>query len=734
MNAADFSHADESSPPPARRNGAAWLWGAALIAVLSLAAYWPALQAGFIWDDDQYLTRNQLVQASDGLSGIWLTNETPQYYPLVFTTYWIEHKLWKLAPLGYHLVNVLLHVANAVLVWRVARRLKIPAAWFIGAVFALHPVHVESVAWITERKNVLSGLFLLLALRAYLRFDETGRRRHYAYAFGLFVAALLSKSVTAMLAPALPFVLLHRHSKLTARKLLPILPLVILGAGVGWNTARLEQSKVGAEGDEFRQTLVQRALIIAPSAYLFYAGKIAWPHPLMFNYPRWEVDTGAAGLYVPLVVVIVALAFAVTAYRWFGCGPLILMLFSAIMLFPALGLLNVFPQRYSFVADHFQYHASLGFIVLYVALLVWIGRRLVPAARARPLGYAAAGAVLLVLAVLTFRQSGSYESRQRLWEDTLKANPDSWFAKTNLGVVYRDLGRYEDAAVLFAQAVENETARPEAYYSWGVTRFRQGRLPEAIELFRKALDANPLYLEAASNLGNALLRAGQVDEAAAVLQSALQHPQNRSRLAMPWRNLGAVRQAQGDLTEAERCYVRAVEINPHDPQFRTAYAKFLIDAERYADAIPVLRTALAVPGPNPDGWLGLMIALIEVGDYRAAALAYNQAIRNGSALLSHHERAAWLLATCPDDSIRNGEEAQRIADRLVEALGRNAPMTYRATFAAVAAENGDFAMAVALMERVLAWSREAQIAELVSAYEERLALYRASKPYRLRPR
>ena len=190
--------------------------GAAAIAALVLVAYLPALQAGYIWDDDWYLTANPHVQSPDGLSRIWVPGYTPQYYPLVFTSFWIEHALWDMEPAGYHLVNILLHAVNALLVWRVMRRLGLPGAWLIGAVFAIHPAHVESVAWITERKNVLSACCYLLAGLAYLRFDDHRREQDagegwgwYGAALLLYVAALLSKSVTCSLPAALLLVMLY---------------------------------------------------------------------------------------------------------------------------------------------------------------------------------------------------------------------------------------------------------------------------------------------------------------------------------------------------------------------------------------------------------------------------------------------------------------------------------------------------------------------------------------------
>ena len=396
-------------------------------------------RAGFIWDDDSYVTNNTPLRTVDGLRGIWgKPGTTIQYYPLVFTSFWVEYQVWKLQPLGYHLVNVLLHALNAVLLWRVLRRLEIPGAWWAAAIFALHPVGVESVAWITERKNVLSGLFYLLAVLAYLRFrpltaGEPARApdwRLYWLALGLFVCALFSKTVTCSLPAVLLLLVWWKNGRVERRDVLALAPLFVLGAASGFMTTWMEKHSVGASGAEWALSFVQRCLV-AGRALWFYTGKLFWPRHLTFIYPRWEIDASVAWQYLfPVAALVVLIALWLLRSR-IGRGPLVAVLFFAGTLVPALGFFDVFPFRYSYVADHFQYLACIGLISLAVSMGTAICRR--AGTWGRTLGMVAAAIVMLILGVSTWRQARIYQDLTTLWRDTLMKNPQCWMAHANLG-------------------------------------------------------------------------------------------------------------------------------------------------------------------------------------------------------------------------------------------------------------------------------------------------------------
>ena len=342
--------------PPAGR--AAWL-AAAVLAVAVFLAYQPCWQGGFLWDDDAHVTAPAL-RSWQGLWRIWSdVGATVQYYPLLHTAFWLEHRLWGDAVLGYHLLNVALHCLAAFLAWAVLRRLKVPGAPLAAAVFALHPVHVESVAWIAEQKNTLSAVFYLAAMLAYLRFDRSRKVPAYLGAFGLFVLALLTKTVTATLPGALLVVFWWQRGRLSWRRdVLPLVPFLLVGAGMGLITTWWELEHNRCVGPEFHMTWMQRSLL-AGRAVWFHAGKLFWPEPLIFIYPRWRLDPAAAWQYAfPLAAV--ALLAALWALRRRTRGPLAAALFFGGTLFPTLGFFNLYTFRYTYVANHYQYLASLA--------------------------------------------------------------------------------------------------------------------------------------------------------------------------------------------------------------------------------------------------------------------------------------------------------------------------------------------------------------------------------------
>ena len=335
---------------------------AVLIVCCTFLAYLPALSGGLLWDDAAHVTRPEL-RSLHGLWRIWSDlGATQQYYPLLHSAFWVEYKLWGDATLGYHLLNLLLHAAAAILVMLIMRRLGLPGAWLAALIFALHPVCVESVAWIAEQKNTLSTVFYLSAALLYLHFDQTRRRSQYFLALALFVMALLSKTVTDTLPAALLVVFWWRRGRIGwKRDVLPLLPWFALGAAAGIFTAWVERTLVGAEGPDFALTLVERFLV-AGRAIWFYVGKLVWPANLMFFYPRWRVDSTEWWQYLFPLAALAALAGLCLLARK-RRGPLAGALIFAGTLFPALGFFNVYPFVYSYVADHFQYVASLGIIV-----------------------------------------------------------------------------------------------------------------------------------------------------------------------------------------------------------------------------------------------------------------------------------------------------------------------------------------------------------------------------------
>ena len=640
-----MSRPAEPSSPQTRL----WVVGAlGLLVCVIFVAYLPAIHGGFVWDDDAHVTKPEL-RSLHGLWRIWFdVGATQQYYPLVHSVFWIEHRLWGDDPFDYHLVNTLLHAVAACLVYLLLRRLKIQGAYLAAAIFALHPVQVESVAWITEQKNTLSAVFYLTSAWAYLEFDEKRERRWYATALGLFVLGLLSKTVIATLPGALLVVFWWRRGTLSwKRDAVPLLPWFGLGAVSGLFTAWVEHALIGAEGDAFALTVVERCLL-AGRVVWFYLGKLLWPWPLVFIYPRREVNQGVWWQYLPPLG-----AAVVLAGLWFlrrRCrGPLATMLFFVGTLFPVLGFLNVFPFRYSFVADHFQYLPSLGVIVL-AAAGITLGLERLPH-RMRWAGQAAAVALVGVLAILTWRQSRMYSDVETLYRVTLEQNNKCWLACNNLGNLLVDTGRTGEAIELLGQALRLRPDLPYVHNNLGNALTKVDRIPEAIEQFEQALKLRADYVAARSNLAFALVRQGRTPEAIEHLSEVVHLTPGDPAVHF---NLANVLAGAGRLDQAVEQYGQAIRIRADYVDAHNNLGVVLLRQGRAQEAIEEYRLALRFRPDLPEGHFNLGMVLADTGRIVEAIGEYTEAIRLKPAYAEAHNALGVALAR---------------ADRLSEALG-----------------------------------------------------------------
>lgn len=507
---------------PLSATGRAWvsdlLWGLALTIVV-LLAYQPAWHGGFLADDSLLVQRRDL-HSWHGLYRIWFdVRATLQYYPVLHTVLWLQHPFWGDDPFGYHVVNILLHVAAALLVAVILRRLEIPAAYLAAAVFALHPVQVESVAWIAEMKNTLSAVFYLAAALVYLRFDQSRKAARYWVAFALFLLSLLSKTVACTWPAAMLILLWWRRGQLSRRRdILPLAPFFLVGLAGGAFVAKMERTEWGGSEVALDWTLAHRFLL-GGRAIWFYVGKLFWPSPLVLGYPRWEIRPEAWWQYIFPVAVLLALVAA-----WFvrrrGRGPLAAMLFFGGVLFPFLGVVNCGWFAISYVADHFQYLACLGVIVPVCAGLALLLRNCSVAQRRG--GYALCAAVLVLLTTLTWRQSRAYVNLESLNRATLAVNPSSPWALSGLGNVMLDKGRIAEANDLFQAAVRADPACSAGHFGLGVVCAQKGQLDEAIVCFQKSLDFEPKNVGAHMQIAKIQVSRGKIDEAIAHYRSALE--------------------------------------------------------------------------------------------------------------------------------------------------------------------------------------------------------------------
>ncbi len=546
-------------PSPADAVAARKIAAGALLVALTLAAYVPVLDAGFIWDDDDYVSANATLRSVDGLRRIWLEpGATPQYYPVTFTTFWLEYHLWGLAPLGYHLVNVVLHGVNAVLLWLILLRLRVPGAWFAAAVFALHPMQVESVAWVTERKNVLSGIFALGAALVWLAGEARDDRRRALAVAALFVAAILSKSVTCTLPAVLVLVAWWQRGTVDRRAVVRLVPLALVGAAMAAMTVWMERHHVGATGAAWALTPAERVLV-AGRALWFYPRTLVWPRALTFMYPRWSIDVRAWWQWLFPAAALAVIAALWLARRRLGRGPLAAALLYAGTLAPALGFVNVFPMRYSFVADHFAYLAIIGLVVLAVAAAA---RWHTPAAVGVP--------VLVILAALSARRTLAYRDLHTLWTDTLAKNPDSWMAHNNLGGLLLKEHAYDDAIAHLGEALRLKPDNPQAENDLAVALDMQGKSAAAIPHYARAVTLDPGYANAHYNYAGALRALGRTDEAIAHYREAIRA---RPDLAEAHAGLGALLASVGRRNEAIAEFEATLRLRPDDVEARRQLAR-----------------------------------------------------------------------------------------------------------------------------------------------------------------
>ncbi len=548
-------------PPLSRRHALP-----ALALALGVAAsFLPAFQAGFVWDDGVF-SGEPVVREASGFLNIWLSprdmRNEGHYWPVTYTTFWLEHKLWGLNPLGYHLVNVLLHMANVLLLWRLLDRLAVPGAWIVAAVFAVHPLHVESVAWVIERKDLLSGLFYLTSFLAYVRFVEGRSRRGYLLALVLFVAGLLSKTVVVTLPAALLIWHWWQRGRIAGGDLLRTAPFFAIGLAIAFaDTAFYRTREVLA----LDYSLVER-ILIAARALWFYAGKLVWPTDLAVIYPLWEIRTGD-----PLAWAFVALAVALPAALWlgrgrWGRGPLACVAFYAATLSPALGLIDYGYMQFALVADRFQYLAGIGLLTLIVAALVRGADRL-PAAGITSAKIVLA-AVLAVLGTLTWRHAANFRDNLTLFSHIVSLNPEARGAHVNLSRALMDAGRHEEGLDASRSAVEQNPEDPSAHTNLGVALMNLGRFGPAEAAFGRALEISPSHLTANQNLAASMRRQRRYDEATEQFRRVLQIDGNH---ALAWAGLGETQFDTGRYELALESANRALAAAPHSPRIASLH-------------------------------------------------------------------------------------------------------------------------------------------------------------------
>ncbi len=560
--------------------------GAAVLFLLTAAVFLPALKAGYIWDDDTFLTENPLILRDDGLRGFWFSTEPPDYFPLTSTMLWIEWRLWRGSPAGFHAVNILLHAASAVFLWFVLRRLKVPGAWAGALLFGIHPVAVETVAWITERKNTLPMMFSMAAVICFLRADDNGRRRDYALSVFLFLLALLSKTSVVML----PFVLLlcawRRRGRVNRRDLTRTLPFFalsfILGCVTVWYQAH---SAIG--GDVIRTDGFASRLAVAGQAVWFYLYKAAVPLRLCFVYDFPLPAPLTALSYLPLAALAGLCVVLWRMRRGPARGVLFALTCYVLMLAPALGFVNIYFMKYSVVSDHWQYFSLPAFTALIAA--GWARLQEKAGRRGAVIFPAAAAALFLLLAALSWRQTLVYRDSETLWRHTLSLNSGSGLAHNNLGRILRERGAAQEATGHFRKALEAFPGDVFVLQNLAAAVHDLGRPEEAERYYREALEVMPESVLARTGLGRALADLGALPEAEACFREAIAQAPAHGEA---WAGLGLVSARKGCLQEAREYLEKALALGEDTAAAHGNLANVLAETGLYDEALVHYRKAL----------------------------------------------------------------------------------------------------------------------------------------------
>ena len=613
----------DTASPLAAATSYAWQDALALLVLGLLVAvsYLPAmLWGGFVWDDSILIDAKPVRDVS-GLWQIWFSPSAIEgeghYWPLVYTTFWLEHKLWGFDPTGYHIVNVLLHLGNTLLVWHLVRRLSVPGAWVVAAVFAVHPLHVESVAWVIERKDVLSGLFYLASALVWMRFVEQPRRGWYACSLALYAAALLSKSIAITLPMALLIWHWWQRGRVTSTDLLRLVPFGVIGLVITVGDLSFYQSR---EALSLGYSLTERTLIAARALW-FYVGKLLWPSELAVIYPLWDIRV-ADPLAWGYLIAAVALVVALWHFRQrVGRGPLAGALFFGVTLLPVSGFVDYGYMQFAFVADRFQYLAGLGVMAVVIGTVTYGVRRLSDLWQKGT--QVVAAVVIVVLGLLTWRQASVYQDDETLNRYIIALNPQARDAYLNLGDALYEQGRYAEALDVTLVAVERRPEHFQAHFNLGAILDELGHFDEAETHLRRAIALNPQAQNAYLNLSKALYEQGRYEAALEAARIAIEQDPDFVEAHF---NLGAILNMLGRFEEAETHLRRAIALNPQARKAHFSLGIALYKLGRYEAALEATRVAIEQDPDFVEAHFNLGVVLDKLRRFEEAETHLRRAI------------------------------------------------------------------------------------------------------------
>ena len=564
-----------------------------MIAASVLWIYWPALHGDWLWDDSLYITDNPLLRNPDRLWKAWFEpGSFVEYYPIQETVQWLQWQLWGMDTLGYHLTNVFLHILSALLVWRLLSKFGLRLAWLGGLIFAIHPVQVESVAWIVELKNTLSLPPFLLAMCAWIDYEERGKARDYWLALGLFLIAMLCK-ITMATFPVV--ILLHawwKRDRIVWNDIKTSLPFWLISLALGFATIWVGQHYQEYNHDSSDVIILGgnlSKLACAGLAFAFYFSKCFLPVDLMPTYPQWIVDPPMLWQFLPWVVFGCVISWLWTKRESWGRHALLGLGFFLILLAPFLGFKSISYMSFTWVMDHFLYIPIIGLIGLFVAALGQLEIQLPASFRLY-----GTGLIIAALACLAFASRGYaaiYVNSVTLWTYEIQQNPHAYLAHNNLGSAFFKEGQLTEAEAQFEESMQIKPNDANTHNNLGSILVQLGRPSDAISQYEEALRIAPDFGEAHDNLGLAFLQTGQVDQAKEQFEQALRTKPDNAEANY---NLGTVLFKAGQMPEAIMHYRHAIQVDPNYAEAHNNLGAALLNVGQISEAGAEFQQALQI--------------------------------------------------------------------------------------------------------------------------------------------
>jgi len=625
---------------PARVYGMIALQAAVIIAAM-LWIYWPSMRGGWLWDDDLLVTDNVLLRHLGGLWKIWFQpGVTRDYYPFDSTVWWVEWHLWGMRTTGYHVTNVVLQIVSCLLVWRLLAKVGLKLAWLGGLLLAVHPLQVESVAWIAEMKNTLSLPFFLLAMIFWMNYEESNRRRDYLLALGLFLVAMLGKPTMLAFPGVILLYAWWKRGRIGWSDVKGSLPFwgvaLLLGLATVWFT-QISQPPATKEDLAAMGGFGPRVIVsgwVAP----FVLGKVFLPLELMPVYPKWTVDSPSLLQLLPWPVLGGIIWYLWTKRKGWGKDALLGLGFFLAMLAPVIVFVAANHVTMTWSMDHMEYLSMIGMFGLIAGGLGVLYDR--PPFSLRVLGAGALSIVMGWLAWKSHSYARNYSDQETLLSYTLRLNPEAWSAHYNLGLILMKTGREEQAVAQFEEALRLSPAFARAEDSLGNVLTQMGRSAEAIGHYENALEIKPDFAEAHYNFGELLGQTGRTEEAVNQYQEALKI---KPELYKARYNLGNIWLRTGRAPEAIEQYQAALKIEPDYAEAHYNLGNALMQTSRAPEAIEQFAATVKLSPDNAEAHYSLGNALYLEGHAPEAIEQFQLALKLNPNLGQAHYNLGYIL-------------------------------------------------------------------------------------------